>query len=152
VSVTSAPVIREVTPADAAECARLVTMLGYPVDTATMAARLAGFAAKGEKALVAEDGEGLVGFVTLHETPVLHRAGPVGRITCLVVDERARGLGVGSALVAAVEALLVSRGCVMIEVTSNKTREQAHAFYEHRGYESTSFRFAKKPNHAKETP
>lgn len=136
--------IRDVSPADAAECARLVTMLGYPVDAETMASRLVGFSARGERAFVAANSEGIVGFVTMHETPVLHRAGAVGRITCLVVDERVRGLGVGSALVAAVEAHLIARGCAMIEVTSNKTREQAHAFYEHRGYESTSFRFAKK--------
>lgn len=136
--------IRDASPADAGECARLVTVLGYPVTDDVMAARLAAFVAAGEKILVADGGSSLIGLASLHLTPVLHRDGPVGRITCLVVDEQARGRGVGSALVAAVEEVLMARGCVMIEVTSNKARAQAHLFYEHCGYESTSVRFAKK--------
>ncbi len=141
--------IREASLSDAGECARLITMLGYPVDADAMAVRLAAFQSAGETVLVADDGATLLGLATQHVTPVLHRAGSVGRITCLVVDEQARGGGVGSALVAAVEERLLARGCVMIEVTSNKSRRPAHAFYEHRGYEATSFRFAKKaPEHS----
>ena len=74
---------------------------------------------------------------------MLHRSGPVGRLTALVVDERARGRGVGRALIDAAEGILIERGCVLIEVTSNKRRTDAHAFYERLGYTATSFRFAK---------
>jgi GNAT superfamily N-acetyltransferase len=137
-------VIREATPADAAEAARLLAALGYPTPPDVLASRLQSFAAAGETALVAAEGLGrLLGLVTIHLTPVLHRAGPVGRMTALVVDESARGRGVGRALVSAAEALLKARGCVLIEVTSNKRRADAHAFYERLGYDATSLRFGK---------
>jgi len=91
--------------------------------------------------------ESLLGVLTLHITPVLHRAGPVGRLTMLVVDESARGEGIGRALVTAAEAYFAERGCALVEVTSNKRRTDAHAFYERLGYQGTSERFAKPVNY-----
>ena len=64
-------------------------------------------------------------------------------VTALVVAEAARGQGIGRALMAAAETWAVERGCVLLEVTSNRRRVDAHAFYERLGYEATSFRFAK---------
>ena len=64
-------------------------------------------------------------------------------MTALVVDERARGRGVGRALVDASVGWARSRGCVLLEVTSNRRRSDAHAFYEHLGFERSSYRFAK---------
>ena len=61
----------------------------------------------------------------------------------LVVAERERGKGTGAALVAAVEARLKAAGCGLVEVTSNRKRQRAHAFYERLGYERTSYRFGK---------
>ena len=44
----------------------------------------------------------------MHITPVMHRAGPIGRLTALVVDESERGRGIGKALViATVQAVKV---------------------------------------------
>jgi GNAT superfamily N-acetyltransferase len=81
--------------------------------------------------------------VTVHVTPVLHRPTPVGRLTALVVTERARHGGIGRALVAAAERLLAARGCALVEVTSNRRLTDAHAFYGRLGYDTTSLRFKK---------
>jgi len=61
----------------------------------------------------------------------------------MVVAERLRGQGIGGALVAEAEARLKAKSCGMVEVTSNRKRLRAHAFYERLGYERTSHRFAK---------
>ena len=138
-----APEIRDACPADAPALAALLAELGYPVAPEVVAARLAALTAAGDRALVATEEAALLGLVTAHVTPVLHRPTPVGRVTALVVAARARGRGVGRALVTAVERLLAEQGCALVEVTSNRRRTDAHAFYERLGYTATSLRFGK---------
>lgn len=143
-STAGLPPVRAATAHDAAEIARLLTLLGHPTEAGTVAARWAEWAAAGNTALVAARPDGtLAGVATLHQMTVLHRPRPVGRITALVVDTAARGQGLGRALVAAAEAALAADGCGLLEVTSNVRRTDAHAFYEQLGYERTSLRFAK---------
>lgn len=133
--------IRWATLEDAADVARLLTPLGYPVSTGDVRRRWPDWAREGNAALVVGDGSSLAGIITLHRTTVLHRPEPVGRITSLAVDEAARGRGYGRALVAAAERELRAWGCGTVEVTSNMRRAEAHAFYLHLGYEQTSYRF-----------
>jgi GNAT superfamily N-acetyltransferase len=136
--------LRTATPGDAAEIARLLGMLGYPTEAASLATRWAKWRAGGSAAIVAGGLSGaLLGVVTLHTTIVLHRPKPIGRITALVVDESARGRGIGRALVAAAEGAALREGCGMLEVTSNMRRVEAHAFYEKLGYDRSSYRFMK---------
>ena len=87
-------------------------------------------------AIVAEKG-GIVGVLTTAITAVLHWPRPVGRISMMVVAEEARGAGIGAALVAEAEKRLAAKGCGLVEVTSNRKRQRAHAFYEKLGYERT---------------
>jgi GNAT superfamily N-acetyltransferase len=133
-------IVREAGPSDAAALADLVSRLGYPATAGEIAARLPGML---HPVLVAEREGEVVACMTWHVTPALHRAGPVGRITMLVVAEDRRGQGVGKALVEAVEQRTRDLGCVMVEVSSNMRRADAHAFYERLGFERTSYRFAK---------
>lgn len=138
-----APVrVREARPKDAEAVARLITALGYEASAADVRNRLAALRKDGGEALVVERGV-LLGLVTIATLTVLHRPRSVGRLTLLVIDEEARGQGLGKALVAEAEARLKARGCGMIEVTSNRKRARAHEFYESLGYERTSYRFAK---------
>ena len=137
------PSIRPATVADAAELARLISPLGYPITAADVAAIWEAWQAQGNLALVVQGERSLLGVVTLHRTYVLHRARPVGRITALVVDSPARRQGLGRALVAAAERTLARDGCGLLEVTSHVRRKEAHAFWKHLAYERTSFRFAK---------
>ncbi|MHB1223628.1 MAG: GNAT family N-acetyltransferase, partial [Gemmatimonadaceae bacterium] len=136
--------IRRATALDAPELARLLTSLGHPTTAAAIEAHWEEWQSAGNAALVAERPDGtLAGVATLHHMLVLHRPRPVGRITALVVDAPVRGKGIGRALVAAAEETLASAGCGLLEITSNVRRADAHAFYEHLGYERTSFRFAR---------
>ncbi len=135
--------IRDATPADAQGLAPLMAELGYPATAGKIAARLTPFITSGEPPLVWDEGGALLGVLVWHVTPNLHRAGPVGRTVALVVSEAARGRGLGRALVAAVEARCKAAGCVMMEVSSNMRRGEAHRFYEGLGYERSSYKFAR---------
>jgi ribosomal protein S18 acetylase RimI-like enzyme len=134
--------VREAKRGDSAAIAALVGSLGFPATEAEIARRLAALRKAGEPPLVAVEGE-VKGVLTWHVTPVLHRPHPVGRVTMMVVDEAARGRGVGTALVEAAEARLRAKGCGLVEVTSNIELGGAHAFYRRLGFERTSYRFAR---------
>lgn len=156
--VTAPPLRFAIRPArmsDVPELVRLFSELGYEILPDVLAERLTSFHAAGERALVASDDSSptrLLGVATLHATPVLHRAGPVGRVTALVVDAGHRGRGIGRALMEAAERWAAEQGCVLVEVTSNRRRADAHGFYEGLGYERTSFRFARVPRAALQPP
>jgi ribosomal protein S18 acetylase RimI-like enzyme len=134
--------LRDARPKDAEAIAALIGTLGYEATAAEVRKRLSALARTGQQAIVAEKGE-LVGVLTTSVMIVLHRPQPVGRISMLVVAEAARRAGIGAALVAEAEKGLAAKGCGLVEVTSNRKRLRAHAFYEKLGYERTSYRFAK---------
>jgi len=136
--------IRNATLRDAAEIARLLTQLGHPTTPADVEERWPEWEEQGNSALVVGDEESpLLGLCQLHQTVVLHRPRPVGRITALVVEESRRGTGIGRALVEAAETRMSSSGCGLMEITSNVRRVDAHAFYESLGYEMSSVRLVK---------
>ncbi len=132
--------VRDAGRADVASLVKLIRDLGYDVDEEGVSQRLAGLIAEGHPPLVAEDGR-VIGCLTWSLMRVLHRPRPVGRISMLVVEEGLRGQGIGRLLVEAAEERLRAEGCGLVEVTSNLRRAPAHAFYEHLGYERTSYRF-----------
>jgi ribosomal protein S18 acetylase RimI-like enzyme len=135
-------VLRDARPGDAEAIAALIAALGYEASAADIRRRLAALAKAGQQIVVAEKGK-LVGVLTTSMMIVLHRPKPVGRISMLVVAEDQRGAGIGAALVGEAEKRLAAKGCGLLEVTSNRKRLRAHAFYEKLGYERTSYRFAK---------
>lgn len=136
------PSVREAKPGDSAMIAKLVTALGFASSETEVAKRLSALRKAGEPPLVVEDGA-VLGVLTWHVTPALHRPRPVGRVTMMIVEEKARGRGLGTALLDAAEARLRAAGCGLVEVTSNIELGGAHAFYRSKGYERTSYRFAK---------
>lgn len=134
--------IREAAPADVQTIAHLLEQLGHPICTETVERQLATLAGTGcDRVLVAEASGVLIGVLSLHWTPLLHRDKPLGRITALVVDEAVCGHGIGRALVAEAERLLHEAGCSAVEVTSNIRRAEAHGFYLGLGYGQPSAYF-----------
>jgi ribosomal protein S18 acetylase RimI-like enzyme len=134
--------VRPAAPADAEAIAALVTGLGFETGGGDIAERLSALKKAGEMPLVAEQG-GVIGVLTWHVTPVIHRPQPVGRITMMAVAQGERRRGIGRALVEAACERLRARGCGLIEVTSNVDLSGAHGFYRRLGFERTSYRFAK---------
>jgi GNAT superfamily N-acetyltransferase len=126
--------IRLASDLDVGAIAGLCRELGYPVEAAEIAARLARLPADEQAVLVHEGaGEGVVGLVHVVERRGLLQE-PEAELAALVVAEARRGTGVGSALVAAAEAWARARGLGAVRVRSRVEREAAHGFYARRGY------------------
>jgi GNAT superfamily N-acetyltransferase len=131
--------IRSVRYDDVPRLANLLEQLGYPSTEQDVHDRLAYWTDDPASALfaVADDHDSLLGVAALHVTPILEITGKFGRLVALVVDDTARGRGVGSMLMTAVEENARAAGCLFMEVTSSQHRRQAHLFYERRGYQDT---------------
>jgi predicted N-acetyltransferase YhbS len=138
--------VRAAGDADAAAIARLLAMLGHPLEPARVVAQLRALEAqRGSATLVAESDGAVVGLVSAQALVVLHRPDPVGRVTALVVHDERIGGGVGTLLLEAAHAFLRAQGCTRIEVTSAPHRTGAHAFYLRRGYTRQGERFVLEP-------
>jgi ribosomal protein S18 acetylase RimI-like enzyme len=138
-----APKLREATPSDAAQLAKLFAILEHKLDPGAIASNLQALKKERLPLLVVARGDRLIAACALARTVVPHRTTPVGRITILVVAEDLQRHGFGRQLMQEAERRLEALGCGLIEVTSNDRLTQAHAFYRRLGYERTSMRFAK---------
>ena len=127
--------IRQIRPEDAARVAELLTQLGYPATADDVAQRLTYWLhGPVSRILVAERNTQVIGCLSVHAIPYLERTGWWARIESLVVDSAARRGGVARSLVQAAEETAREWGCLAMEVTSARYRDDAHAFYRKLGY------------------
>jgi ribosomal protein S18 acetylase RimI-like enzyme len=84
--------------------------------------------------LVARDGDAIVGTLTLAAFRI--PTGVRAWIEDVVVDESARGQGVGEALTLAAVELARAAGARSVELTSRPTREAANRLYRRLGFET----------------
>lgn len=137
--------LRELTLEDVPVLADLTQQLGYEVTRETLRSRLEDlFTEPGNFLRGAVAGGVLVGFMHCFDRPTLEK-GRALVVQALVVDERVRGTGAGTALLCEAERLAAELGCEAVTLSSNERRRAAHAFYEGRGYDrgSRSYFFLK---------
>jgi GNAT superfamily N-acetyltransferase len=147
-SSAGATVTREAKLSDDVSITALLHQLGYEVTQALIHEKLrALISSPTDKILVAAINDEVIGSVSLHAIPLFHMTGFLGRITSMVVDERRRGIGAGSALIATAEEWFGAVGCVKLEVTSADHRHGAHRFYEMHGFLRDGQRLSKKITH-----
>lgn len=127
--------IRTARTYDAQAIAELGGQLGYAATRQQIATRLAGIESEpASRVIVAEDKHGrVVGWLHVAARTQLTEDA-CAEVLGLVVDEPARGGGIGDALLRAAEDWARSVGCVRVRVRSRETRERAHRFYERAGY------------------
>jgi GNAT superfamily N-acetyltransferase len=137
-------VLRAPVADDARDIASLLAQLGYPASAPDIPDRLSAFGnSPSAVAWVAELDGGVVGLATAHVIRSLHKSEVVAMLTVLVVDERARGKGIGRVMVQEAEEWAVRCGASAISLTSALRRTEAHDFYRRLGYEHTGVRLAK---------
>ena len=137
--------IREAEPRDLESIVDLVGQLGYPSDEPAVARRLKRLSADPSSwVYVAVEGERAVGLAAAHVMSLLERDDPIARVTAIVVDQGARGRGIGRALLGRLEERARASGCDRIDLTSRYDREGAAGFYRRMSFEDTSLRFVKR--------
>jgi GNAT superfamily N-acetyltransferase len=124
-----------------------VTQLGYPSQPEETLRRLRSVKTEMSCVFAAVADGDVVGWVHVSLYPIL-QADHAAQILGLVVDQEWRGQGIGGALLQAAEEWAVERGSRTLYVRSNIIRQDAHAFYQHLGYQlvKTSLTFAKQLN------
>ncbi|UBH26135.1 GNAT family N-acetyltransferase [Aeromonas enteropelogenes] len=133
---------RSAQPADGATLAPLFVQLGYPADGDQLVVRLL-HPDSATSVLLAILADSVVGVLVWHRLQPLHVAPAWGLISALVVEERARGEGVGAGLLAYAEAQARAAGCSQLELSSSLKREGAHRFYLAQNYQERPKRFVK---------
>lgn len=93
--------------------------------------------------VVAEVDGDLAGVVAVLACLYLDRPGRFARLAGLVVSATHRRQGVGANLLAVAEHKAREWGCDRLELTSSRSRAEAHAFYPANGYEDQSHRHAR---------
>lgn len=117
--------------------ADLVTQLGYPTEVRIMEERMDRLLARPlvHRVVVAPGPTGgkLLGAIHATRRETIESDDLV-EISGLIVDEQARGSGVGKLLVAAAERWARDLGLRVVRVRSNVVRTGAHRFYERLGF------------------
>ena len=91
---------------------------------------------------VAENSAGhLLGFISCRGHRLLHHQGMVFEIQELIVTMAEQGKGIGRALINQIREEVQRRGAKSLEVTSNKRRKEAHAFYQSVGFKNSHEKF-----------
>jgi GNAT superfamily N-acetyltransferase len=131
-------------PARRSDAPRLVALLAAgslrggedPADLAPYQAALDEIAeTPGNEVLVAEVDGAVVGMCQLLTFRHLQqRGGRCAEIESVFVDEQLRSSGIGGALLEATVARAAAAGCYRVQLTSNKSREAAHRFYDRHGF------------------
>jgi GNAT superfamily N-acetyltransferase len=95
-------------------------------------------ATPGSEVLVAELDHAVVGVCQLITFRHLqHQGGRCAEIESVHVAEAHRGAGIGGALVDAAVLRARAAGCYRVQLTSHKTRTDAHRFYDRHGFVAT---------------
>ncbi|MGF6886294.1 ribosomal protein S18 acetylase RimI-like enzyme [Nocardia sp. GAS34] len=92
--------------------------------------------------LVAEQAGRVVGTAQVSFLAGLSRRGPMrGQIEAVRVASGVRGSGLGTRLIEECVGRAHERGCVLVQLTSDASRTEAHRFYERLGFEPTHIGF-----------
>jgi N-acetylglutamate synthase-like GNAT family acetyltransferase len=137
-------VIRDAEPEDCQAIADLLGELGYAQSFSYTRKKIRALSKRlKDRILVAQKQDTVVGCLSLHIMPLLHRPGNLCRVTALIVTKSDRRMYIGRRLMEIAETYAQANDCSVIEITSGEHRTDAHCFYTQLGYEETSKRFIK---------
>lgn len=135
---------RPLTQDDVPDLLPLLDQIGYPVQETALVRRVERLLRNPDVACWGIDYPGsLVGMATGHLSWHIEMDSPAARLTAIVVDDHARGLGIARALLDTFESWAREHGAKKAVLSSGDHRNQAHSVYEHSGWRATGTRFVK---------
>ncbi len=133
--------VRNCSGADCPSLAALAAQLGYPCGEEDVRRRLSRLQGRETSAILVAELDGrVVGWESLEVVDRFY-LDRYAEVTGLVVDEAARGRGIGARLVAEAELWAKSRGVELLKLKTNSLRKAAHCFYEKLGFAKTKEQF-----------
>jgi GNAT superfamily N-acetyltransferase len=136
--------IRAAAIGDASDVALLLDALGYPCSRDEAAERIAVVLGDPRQHLLMAEIDGhACGLAAMDLRYSLTRGADQARITALVVKPERSRQGVGRRLLREIEGIARRLRVARVEVTSNRRRGDAHAFYRDCGYADGSQHFFK---------
>ncbi|WP_420367974.1 GNAT family N-acetyltransferase [Curtobacterium sp. L1-20] len=130
---------------DVTDVAALVRLLGHVVDESAMRARLERLTSEaGHRTWLIRGDEGRVVAVAGAQLTWAYASDePTAQLLLLVVDPSARRLGTGSALIDTFETWALEQGARRLSAVSAAATDNAHRFYQKRGYHEAGVRYTK---------
>ena len=143
--MTDAEPISSWTEPDVAAVTDLVRLLGHQVEPAAMQARLDRLPAEaGHRTWVVRGDDGRPAAVAGAQLTWTYASDePTAQLLLLVVDPASRRNGTGSALLGTFEAWAAERGARRLSAVSAAATDNAHRFYQRRGYHEAGVRYTK---------
>ncbi|WP_336661904.1 GNAT family N-acetyltransferase [Leucobacter sp. USHLN154] len=137
-------IVRQLEIEDSAALVPLLDQLGYPSTEEAIRQRVASLLSDSRVGCwIAEGDAKTVGLLVGALSRCIERDGFVARLSALVVDERARGQGIARRLVSVFEDWARENGAAQASLSSQMSREVAHAAYEKLGWTTTALTFSK---------
>ncbi len=131
--------IRPVDTDDVTALVRLFAEWGHPLSGADVLAVVAEWSSTARSVvLVAEIGGEIAGMAAVSAGPRFAAPGRQAHLAGLAVTADHRRRGVGTSLLKAAEGYGYAWNCDRLELTSSRSRQEAHDFYRRHGYEETS--------------
>ena len=126
--------IKTISLQDAENIRKLSGQLGYSISLEDTQANIKQILAlESHTALVAISNDKIVGWIHAFETRTIESL-PFIELAGLVIDENARGKGIGKILVEKIKQWCMKRNISSLRVRSNVIRKDAHKFYLNLGF------------------
>ena len=121
---------------DCSGITHLTNQLGYPSTLEKICEIMdLVLAHKDHQVFIAENGNIIVGYIHLIQSMRIGSI-PFVEIAAFIIDESSRSVGVGSALIGESEKWASSLGLKDIRIRSNIIRQEAHKFFQNRGFQN----------------
>ncbi|MGY4396951.1 GNAT superfamily N-acetyltransferase [Sphingomonas sp. UYAg733] len=115
---------------------------GLPLDPRYIAAFETITADPNQESIVAELDGRIVGTMQLSYIPgIAFRGAWRGLIEAVRVSSELRGQGIGAQMILWANARFAARGCRMAQLSSHRTRTDAHRFYDRLGWDKSHYGF-----------